>query len=556
MDGQRGYRPHNGLKVLKRLTIYALALLTVFSCQKELPDTPSQEVFFQKEIEFAVEEEATKVEEVGNVPEEIRVSMARLQSNSDVACWTNEKFRTKDGVKKHYNSSGTYDPYYWPSDPETEYDFFASNVTLAAASSGGTVSVDGINTDVICASCLKVKNTSSPSLAFKHILARVIGVTFSDQSDKNYTNPSLSMKYCDKGTYNIKTDTWSSLGTLKTTTFSGSTSTDFWIVPGTYELTFSFVDAAGNSISKRANMTFMAGIKHKINCKIGLCGDVVISFEEYYSSPYFDVSAVNVPASGGYLTNPEVSEVYQDRYAYYTYADGSIFDDSVYGFEVLPGEYSVMYSLTGEDGPWTSTVSTEHISSLGTTVKGVSPVTTVYVKVTGFGNQSSVQEVEVYQEANRKERPAELKIEPWQPDNTWIGVTNETDPNWVTCPATGGYVMSKGYAKYLFTSGAVSQNFELVTNDVRKYSAENLGFSLVWSEGYGGQNPWITDHTGGNHINAQATGVTSPRQSTATWKYTASGVNISSNSKLLKQAGYFSFGGDDQDPGSGEGGEF
>lgn len=541
--------------MLKRLT-YAFVLLTVLSCQKELSNTISHEIFFQKEIEFTLDEETTKVNEVTSVPDEIRVSMAKLQSGSDVACWTNEKFRTKDGLKRHYNTSGSYDPYYWPSDPNAEYDFFASNVTLVSTSTGGTVSVDGIDTDVICASCLKVKNTSSPSLAFQHILARVTAVTFSDQSGKNYTNPTLSIKYCDKGTYNIKTGTWSALGSQKTATFSSSTSLDFWIVPGNYELTFSFVDAVGNSFSKSINKTFTAGKKHKINCNIGACGDVVISFEEFYSPPYFDVSAVNIPASGGYLTDPEVSEVYQDRYAYYTYADGSICDDSVYGFEVLPGEYSVMYSLTGEDGPWTNTVSTEHISSLGTTVKGVSSVATVYVKVTGIENQSSVQEVEIYQEANRKERPAELKIEPWQPDNTWIGVTNETDPNWVTCPATGGYVMSKGYAKYLFTSGAVSQNFELVTNDVRKYSAENSGFSLVWSEGYGGQNPWITDHTGGNHINAQATGVTSPRQSTVTWKYTASGVNINSNGKLLKQAGYFSFGEDDDSDGDDEGHDF
>ena len=112
---------------------------------------------------------------------------------------------------------------------------------------------------------------------------------------------------------------------------------------------------------------------------------------------------------------------------------------------------------------------------------------------------------------------------PYQPDNTWIGVSGSgSSATWNTIPRTGGYIQAKAYANYTHTSGS-PLNDQQITNDAE----------LSWSTGY---NSWITDHTVGYYIGTRANSISnSNRTATATWSYTYNGTTKTATKSITQQ---------------------
>lgn len=113
---------------------------------------------------------------------------------------------------------------------------------------------------------------------------------------------------------------------------------------------------------------------------------------------------------------------------------------------------------------------------------------------------------------------------PYQPDNTWIGVSGSgSSATWNTIPRTGGYIQAKAYANYTHTSGS-PLNDQQITNDAE----------LSWSTGY---NSWITDHTVGYYIGTRANSISnSNRTATATWSYTYNGTTKTATKSITQQS--------------------
>jgi len=170
---------------------------------------------------------------------------------------------------------------------------------------------------------------------------------------------------------------------------------------------------------------------------------------------------------------------------------------------VASASQTVSYTSTATRGGSVSlSYTTVSASTKGTTLSDTTSAGTMTVTGNGEGSKTGTATITVYQAANTRSVTS-IYLDPYQPDSSWI--VTVTNGNWNTCPASGGYIISKGYWTYTYTSG--SQASELQTSDA----------TLTFSSGY---NDWITKHDAGYHILSRGTTTGNSRTVTVTWSST------------------------------------
>ena len=254
-------------------------------------------------------------------------------------CWINVAFTSDGELTPTYKASPAK---YWPlSDPE--YTFYAvsasestanavateaPDLTFAAAGTYISMAAD-YDKDVVCAylpfddsdSNFKLKN----ALAFKHIFARVAGVTVTAADDCAISNISISIVNAKTGgTYNLRTGDgqtdgsgWSSLlpasgdksiyaraaaiasgANDATGSVYDNTTNSLFLVPGTYSLKASWTASVDDYSQTYTNMTSSATINivggkiNSISCN--LTGDASklefsVSLAEWTNNSIADV---------------------------------------------------------------------------------------------------------------------------------------------------------------------------------------------------------------------------------------------------------------------------
>ena len=279
---------------MKRYLFLALTLSLLASCNKmespvntQEPQLPPEEVV--DEISFAVMQETKAPQPITSLSS-FYVTATTTSGSSETVKFGNVQFSD--------NGSGVFvGGKMWPAS-NPSYHFYASNVEIG---SGQTIainsSIDEFNKDVVCAYLSSPTYKQTNQLQFNHILARVGTVTLTDMD--SYSSVSLTLKYRHKGTYNIKSGTWSNTGSDQTRTLTLANN-NLWIIPGTYSLTLDFKDASGTSKTLTVSQTFLAG---KINNITASCksASVIVGYDNptvtltYPNSPiaYNSTSAIN-----------------------------------------------------------------------------------------------------------------------------------------------------------------------------------------------------------------------------------------------------------------------
>lgn len=259
----------------------AVVIVAVGSCTKEeglVPQLNRSRIAFSvndPDITFDTQTRATAVTGSTIEANGFYCSATTSGEGGDVSAWNSVSF-AKSG--DYYVSDKV-----WPtSDPS--FSFQASNVPVTHGSSGCTVEASN-TTDVVCAYVASPTYKSPSVLTFEHIFARIGNVTVSAVGGYTITGVSLTITPRTGGTYNIKTGVgqtdatgWSSLTTGSATTiFSGSTGTvsnDLYLVPGTYDLSFSWTATKGDysaNLSTTVSGTFSRGCVSTVTA--GLTGD-------------------------------------------------------------------------------------------------------------------------------------------------------------------------------------------------------------------------------------------------------------------------------------------
>lgn len=505
----------------------ALCILALVGCDRVQPEVPS--AGGEQEISFVIEDpEATRAPQVVESITGFNVTATYGTSGSETARWSNRPF-SLDSATGQFRGGCV-----WPA-TDPGYHFYASNVTMADGAAGQSVVVNGIDTDVVCAYLATSTYRQTNSLVFNHVLSRVGTVNVSNVD--GFTNVSLKMKYRDAGTLNIRTGAWSGLGSLKEKTLSLTADNNFWIVPGTYDLTLSFTDMAGSTVTKTVSQEFRSGLINNITPVLGENPDVVVSTREVYEAPAFTLGSIDdVPASGGTSGIPAVTDVQQMKHVEYTYADGHTSDGP--STPVTVSSYTVTYCRTAS-GSYSATCPTYSGDNLGTTEKARTALGDICVKVTANGATSSAKTTTVYQQANVK---------------STIGATESTTAFAIVLSpsnvkASGGPVSvtgtrswSRTAVRYTYTSGAATGG-EVTTGSTPMTS----GFTVSAS-------PATNITVSGTTLTVAANASTT---SGRTWTITGACDGMSGNATLIQsRKSSWDVGGDDDGEGDPEHGDY
>lgn len=164
-------------------------------------------------------------------------------------------------------SSGKMSTGYYQTATPTAYNYYLANSAMTFGSSGFSVTVDGTKTDAIVGKTMNT-NSVAPSVAMNHIFARLGSLSCTSSNGYSLSGLSYKLKSKDsttgtKGTYNIGTGAWSGTTTLSEQTVTSSS--DLYLVPGTYTLTVSGTESLGDyshTFSASTDVTLTGG---KIN---------------------------------------------------------------------------------------------------------------------------------------------------------------------------------------------------------------------------------------------------------------------------------------------------
>lgn len=259
-----------------------VAVLALVSCNKEKAFAVS-EVEALEEILFSVDEGAgTRASEVTTSTLSSMNVTATTGSNSETAVtnFSNVTFSKQNNVWK----GGKY----WPS-TNPSYHFYASNATLTHTSSGNTVSPQNANTDIVVGYLASPTYKSQNSLTLNHIFAQIGTVTVNAPSGCTVSNLKISVQPKTSGTYNLKSNSWTSRGNAGSATYlvgnanSGASITtaggstnggdkDLWLVPDTYTLTASYNlsigDYTSSTITKTSSVSLTQGANNNITATL------------------------------------------------------------------------------------------------------------------------------------------------------------------------------------------------------------------------------------------------------------------------------------------------
>lgn len=240
----------------------AAAAVVLFSCTREyVPDRPSDREIAERQIRFRVNERTKSPEVVASL-DSFFVTATYGKAASQPPLWQNGVFRT-DGHGT-YGSVGVV--HLWPT-TDQDYHFSASNVRMEHTQNGERVTVEAVETDVVCAYLEHPLFQMPNTFEFRHILARIGKVSASGL--ENATDVSISIYCYLKGTYYLKSARWEYPGYMEYVNLVLDEDNRLWLVPGQYLLTLSFRDrTTGEKYRKSLPETFEAGISNDIDVTV------------------------------------------------------------------------------------------------------------------------------------------------------------------------------------------------------------------------------------------------------------------------------------------------
>ena len=143
------------------------------------------------------------------------------------------------------------------------YNYYVANQNFTVA---GDMTVANNNTDVIAGRCAQ-NSTAAPPVTLNHIFARTGTLTCNTQS--GYTISNVSWKIVGKstingtaGTFNMKSQTWTAASTKLTAETALTSSSDMYLIPGTYTIKVTYTLTRGDwsgTFTKSADVTFVGG---------------------------------------------------------------------------------------------------------------------------------------------------------------------------------------------------------------------------------------------------------------------------------------------------------
>ena len=264
---------------MKKTLYFLLAGLALMACDKQAPvaSVPdADEISFAMGGEF-VSVVGTRATPVTDANLSTLYVTATTGSSSETSVFTSAAF-TKSG------SSWTGGKF-WPA-TNPSYHFYAANTQLTHTASGATVSPSNANTDIVVDYIATPNYKQTNTLALEHIFAQVGTVSMKAPAGYAVTNMKVSLQPVVGGTYNLKSDAWTTRGAAGSATYvlgtasagvtvstesSNATYTgndnDLWLVPGDYVLTASYTIAKGAytaSVTKTCTVTLQQGKNNNI----------------------------------------------------------------------------------------------------------------------------------------------------------------------------------------------------------------------------------------------------------------------------------------------------
>ena len=238
------------LNTLRHISLPFLLLLSLAGCSKAgyaVEDADSDAIRFSAEA--PVVDFQTKASVVSGSTLDASgfyVSATTGSAGSESSYWTSTAFSKGSTYFEGGKVWATSDP---------GYHFYGSSRPLTFNAAGTTVSATN-SYDVVCAYMPSPSFKSPNTLSFYHIFARLGNVTISAGDGYTISNVSVTITPKTGGTYNLRTGAgqtdgtgWSGLTTGSATEIAnsspGTKANDLYLVPGTYDLTFSWHAAKG-----------------------------------------------------------------------------------------------------------------------------------------------------------------------------------------------------------------------------------------------------------------------------------------------------------------------
>ena len=250
------------------LIILAAGLM---SCNKDIPVAENPEI--GEEIILNVQDETTfdaeldtKTTAISAVPSSLYWGASTGSAGSE----TSKYAATSSSVSSSKIATGKYQ-----TATATAYNYYVANQTFTIGTST-TMTVANNNTDVIAGRSASATTSTTPSVTLGHIFART--GSFSISSNQGYTVSNAAWKIVGKsdingtaGTYNLTTAAWTAASTKLTTETTVTSSSDLYLIPGTYTIKCTYTLAKGdytNSFTSSQDVTLVAGKVNNITATV------------------------------------------------------------------------------------------------------------------------------------------------------------------------------------------------------------------------------------------------------------------------------------------------
>ncbi len=227
--------------------------LALLSCRREElqePDTGEIVLWVRDDMDFVSETKATAVT---TIPSTLYWG-ATTGTSAESAKWSTASAST--------SSSKIYTGKYQTASP-TAYNYYLASQSFTV---GGDMTVANNGTDIV-AGRLAQSTSTAPSVTLNHIFARTGSLTLNVPS--GYMASSVSWEIVGystvngtAGTYNMKSQGWTAASAKLSSYTAITSSSDMYLIPGTYTVKASFVLTKGNfskSYSQTGNVTLAGG---------------------------------------------------------------------------------------------------------------------------------------------------------------------------------------------------------------------------------------------------------------------------------------------------------
>lgn len=254
---------------MKKYIFVLLGVLALAACNKAVVssdggvyyDEPQEIVLgmVSDDIDFSVDTKATAIT---SLPSSLYWG-ATTGSSSETAKWSSSSASL---------SSGKINTGKYQTATATAYNYYVSNVNMSI---GANTTISASNgTDVIVGRTAASTSTT-PAVTLNHIFARTGSLTATAPSGFSASNVSWTIVSKGDisgtaGTYNLRTSAWSS-PTKLTTASALTSSSDMYLIPGTYTISVTYTLTKGDNVqtyTKSGDVTLVAGKINNIACTL------------------------------------------------------------------------------------------------------------------------------------------------------------------------------------------------------------------------------------------------------------------------------------------------